>query len=244
MSSTDRGIATHSPLTRALGVTTLASFGVVALLGLVTTPPDVVQGDAVRMLYIHVPSITMAYLAFFVTLVASVLYLIPRFRSIRLDQIAGASAEVGVVLMALFLISGMIWGKITWGVYWVWDARLTSSTLLFVLYLGYLAIRRLPSSPEVRAKRSAVASLIAFANVPIVHYSVTWWRTIHQGPSVTVKKSELEGDMLWALLFGMIAFALVYAWAVVHRFRLQLLEDRAAAEAIERAVARRKEMVQ
>ncbi len=242
MSDTAGGLATQSPLTRALGVTALASSLVVILLGLVTTPPDVIQGDAVRMLYIHVPSITLAYVAFFVTWVASVGYLIPRFRKPRLDQIAGASAEVGVVFTGLFLISGMIWGKLTWGTYWQWDARLTTTALLFVLYLGYLALRRLPSSVEVRGKRSAIVALIAFVNVPITHYSVTWWRTLHQGASLKVVDSELEGDMLFALFFGMIAFALIYGWAFVHRFRLQQLEDANAALAVQRAVARRMEV--
>jgi len=242
LSDTAGGLATQSPLTRALGVTALASSLVVILLGLVTTPPDVIQGDAVRMLYIHVPSITLAYVAFFVTWVASVGYLIPRFRKPRLDQIAGASAEVGVVFTGLFLISGMIWGKLTWGTYWQWDARLTTTALLFVLYLGYLALRRLPSSVEVRGKRSAIVALIAFVNVPITHYSVTWWRTLHQGASLKVVDSELEGDMLFALFFGMIAFALIYGWAFVHRFRLQQLEDANAALAVQRAVARRMEV--
>ncbi len=242
MSTTGRGLATQSPLTRALGVTAIASSAIVILLGLVVTPPDVIQGDAVRMLYLHVPLITLAYVAFLVTCVASVAYLIPRFRRLRLDQIAGASAEVGVVFLGLFLISGMIWGKITWGTYWQWDARLTTTALLFVLWLGYLALRRLPSSFEVRAKRSAVVAIIAFINVPITHYSVTWWRTLHQEASLSVNETELEGEMLFALLFGMITFALIFGWAFVHRFRLQQLEDANTEAAIKRAVERRMEV--
>ena len=120
------------------------------------------------MLYIHVPTAWLAFLAFGVTALGSALYLFPKTRSLAWDRVAGASAEIGVLYTGLTLVAGSIWGRITWGVYWTWDARLTTTALLFVLFLGYLALRRLPATHEQRAKRCAIAGLIAFIDVPIV----------------------------------------------------------------------------
>ena len=131
----------------------------------------------------------------------SVLYLWPRTRSLTLDRFAGASAEIGVLFTGLALVTGMLWGRPTWGVFWTWDARLTSTALLFLLFLGYLAIRRLPAPPEQRAKRAAIAGLIAFIDVPIVHLSVEWWRSLHQDATVARRDldAQLDGTMLFTL---------------------------------------------
>src|SRR3989442_8829149 len=123
----------------------------------------------------------MGEVAFGFTALASLLYVWRRTSDRRWDLLAGVSAEVGVVFAALTLVTGSIWGRVTWGVWWTWDARLTTTALLLALFLGYLALRRVPSSVEVRSKRSAVAALIAAVDVPIVHMSVEWWRTLHQG---------------------------------------------------------------
>src|SRR5205807_7107324 len=131
------------------------------------TPPDVVQGDLVRLIYVHPPVAWVAYLAFGVTALASVLYLWPRTRSLAWDRLAGASAEIGVVFTALTLVTGSIWGRPTWGVWWVWDARLTLSALELMLLLGYLALRRVPADVEVRARRSALTALLAVLVVPV-----------------------------------------------------------------------------
>ena len=182
--TTSRVKMTATPITRVLGVLALAATGLMALLGLVVSPADVVQGEAVRMLYLHVPSIWIAYGAFVLTSVSSVLFLRRSKRRAdrgrHYDRLAGSAAEVGVVFAGITLITGMLWGKVTWGTYWQWDARLTTTILLFVTYLGYLALRRLPADPMVRSRRAAVMALISFVNVPIVHYSVDWWRTLHQ----------------------------------------------------------------
>ncbi|MEM9033618.1 MAG: cytochrome c biogenesis protein CcsA [Actinomycetota bacterium] len=238
---TDR-LTTSSPLTKTLGAAALLAMVTTAVLGLWISPPDVVQGDSVRPFYVHVPAIWVAYIAFFVTVVCSVLWLVPRTRDAKWDRIAGASGEIGVVFTAVNLITGMLWGRITWGVYWQWDARMTSTLLLFVLYLGYLAIRRTTIDPTQRAKRSAIMALIAAIDIPIVHFSVVWWRTLHQEASVIRPDLdfELEGEMLQALLFGVLAFLLTYGWAVVHRYRLAVLEDEAEERAVAAAIERRR----
>ena len=141
---------------RIIGIAALVGVAFTVWLGLWVTPPDQVQGNLVRLVYIH-PGVAWValYLAFGLAAVASLLYLWPRTRSLFWDRLAAAAVEVGVVFNVCTLISGSIWGKPTWGVYWAWDARLTSTALLLVLFLGYMALRRVPAEPEVRAKRSA-----------------------------------------------------------------------------------------
>ena len=120
----------------------------------------------------------------------------------------------------------MLWGKVTWGTYSQWDARLTTTVLLFVTYLGYLALRRLPADPVVRGRRAAIMALISFINVPIVHYSVDWWRTLHQKASLSVgRRPEITGEMYWTLLYSAVAVTLVAVWLVTHRYRVIRLEE-------------------
>jgi len=120
-----------------------------------------------------------------------------------LDRLAASAVEVGVVFNALTLVTGSIWGRPTWGVWWTWDARLTSTALLLVLFLGYMALRRVPAEPEVRAKRCAVAALFAFRRLPIVHFSVVWWQTLHQGDRPQRQLSPtIHGSMAWTLLLA------------------------------------------
>ncbi len=210
-----------------IGVLSLVSVIVTVILGLFITPPDVVQGNLARLLYVHPPVAWVAYLAYGVTSLASGLYLWKPTRSMRWDQIAASSAEVGVVFTALTLVTGSIWGRPAWGVWWTWDARLTTTAILLVLYLGYLALRRVQVSREKRAKRSAIAALIAFIDVPIVHESVNWWRTLHQGATVASigTNSKIHGIMAWTLLLGFIAFTLVYVWMVILRYEVTVTED-------------------
>ena len=219
-------MSTSSRATRVLGVATLVTLGLTAVLGLFVTDPDVVQGDAVRVIYLHPAIAWTAYLAFGVTAAASALYLWPRTRSRLWDLIAGASAELGVLFIALTLVLGSIWGRATWGVWWTWDARLTTTALLLVLFLGYLALRRVPAATEVRSKRAAVAALIAAVDIPIVHMSVEWWRTLHQGRTLLRVHPEIHGLQLQTMLLGIVAMTLLYAWLLVHRFRVELLEEK------------------
>jgi heme exporter protein C len=217
---------TSSRATRILGIAALATLALTYVLGLVVTDPDFVQGESVRLIYLHPGTAWVAYLAFGVTALASALYLWPRTRSRLWDLIAGASAELGVLFIALTLILGSIWGRATWGVWWDWDARLTTTALLLALFLGYLALRRVPAAVEVRSKRAAVAALIAAVDIPIVHMSVEWWRTLHQGRTLIRPDPQIHGLQLQTLLLGILAMTLVYAWLLVHRFRVELLEEK------------------
>jgi heme exporter protein C len=218
--------STGTKATRVMGILAVVGLAWLLLFGLVLSPPDEAQGEAVRMLYIHVPTAWLAFLAFGITALSSALYLFPKSRAMAWDRIAGASAEVGVLYTGLTLVAGSIWGRITWGVYWTWDARLTTTALLFVLFLGYLALRRLPAAPEQRAKRCAIAGLIAFVDVPITYASVEWWRTLHQGSTVReIGDVQISGSMLFSLFVGVVAFTLVYLWLMLHKTRIAMMED-------------------
>src|SRR5215207_2573858 len=220
-------------LSKLLGWLALVSVIILALFGLWGAPEDAVQGDAQRLMYLHVPAAWIAYLAFGVTALGSALWLWPRTRATVWDRIAGASAELGVIFTALTLILGSLWGRPVWGVWWAWDARLVTTAVLFFLYLGYLALRRIPAAAEARAKRCAIAALIAFVDVPIVHFSVNWWRTLHQQGTVFNDKldAKIEGSMAVALWLGVLAFTLLYVYLLDARYRLETLEeDRDARE--------------
>lgn len=235
---------TPSRPTRLLGWATGLSLGLTAFLALFVSPADVNQKDAVRLLYLHVPTAWLAmYVSFGVTTLASVLYLWRRTRSRFWDLVAGASAEIGVLFLGLTLLIGSIWGRTTWGVWWTWDARLTTTAVLFVLYLGYLAVRRIAAEPGVTAKRAAIVAIAAFLDVPLVHKSVEWWRTLHQPASLFDERRLLDpqitGVMLGTLLLAVLSFTLLYAWLLVHRYRLAALEERAADRRMELALAER-----
>ncbi len=234
--------ATGTSASRRLGFVTLVGVAWLVLFGLVLSPGDVVQSDSVRIMYVHVPSAWLAYLAFGVTGVCSAAYLWTRTRSLTWDRFAGASAEVGVLFMAITLVSGSLWGSITWGRYWVWDARLTTTAFLFVTYVGYLAVRRLGGSHEARARRSAVLALLAVLEIPLVHFSVVLWRPLHQQASVANPQADvkLDGLMLFSLFVGIIAFTLLYAWLVIHRQRLHAMEDAVEAHGLDLALAERR----
>ena len=231
--------------TRILGWLTATTLALTAVMALVVSPPDVNMKDSVRLLYLHVPTAWLAmYVSFGVTTLASVLYLWKRTRSRFWDLAAGASAEIGVLFLGLTLLIGSIWGRITWGVWWTWDARLTTTAVLFVLYLGYLAVRKVPAAPEVQSRRAAIVAVAAFLDVPIVHFSVTWWRTLHQDASILDERRLLDpqitGTMAWTLLLGVVAFTLLFAWLLVHRFRLAWVEDRIADRQMDIAIAERR----
>jgi heme exporter protein C len=226
--------------TRLLGGAALISLATTVALGLGLAPTEE-QGVYVRMLAIHPPLAWAAYLSFGVTALASVLYLARRTRSIKWDHLAGASAEVGVVFTALTLVTGSIWGRPTWGVWWVWDARLTLTALLLFLFLGYLALRRVAADPDTRAKRSAVAALLAVLVVPIDHFAVEWWRTLHQRSSLTLTpKEHLDGGYIAVMLLGFAAMTLMCAWLTAMRYRLEQRLDAAGQSELEAAIAERR----
>lgn len=235
-----RGTGTNA--TRALGVATIVTMGWLVAFGLGFSPADRDQEEAVRILYVHVPTIWLAYLAFAVTAGCSGLYLFTKKHSLGFDRFAGASAEIGVVFMAVTLAVGMMWGRITWGVFWQWDARLTTTALLFVSYVGYLAVRRLGGSHQQRARRSAVIGLIAVLEIPLVHFSVRMWRSLHQDATIanTDGDVQMDGLMLFSLFVGVIAFTLLYVWLLLHRSRALAMEDLLDDHGLDEALAARR----
>ncbi len=233
---------TGTRATQAIGVLALAVMAWVVASGLLLTPQDVVQGESVRIMYVHVPSAWIAYLAFVFTAVASVSWLISKKHSMGFDRFAGASAEVGVMFMAITLITGSLWGRLTWGEFWQWDPRLTTTAFLFVTYIGYLAVRRLEGSVEQRARRSAVVAMLAVLEIPLVHFSVVLWRSLHQGATVLNPNGDVKMDdlMLFTLFSGVVGFTLVFIWLVLHRQRTMLLVDIADNQGLDLAIVARR----
>jgi heme exporter protein C len=189
-----------------------------------------------------VPSAWIAYLAFILTAVASASWLIGKKHSMGFDRFAGASAEVGVMFMAITLLTGSLWGRLTWGEFWQWDPRLTTTAFLFVTYLGYLAVRRLDGSAEQRARRSAIMALLAVLEIPLVHFSVVIWRSLHQGATVLNPSGDVKLDdlMLFTLFSGVVGFTLVFFWLVLHRQRTMLLVDVVNSRGLDAAIADRR----
>jgi len=225
------GKATSRNGERTLGVAALVSLAASAVLSLVIAPPDAVQGEVQRIMYVHVPAAWLAYLSFFVVFVASIAYL--KTKKTRWDRVAAASAEIGVLFTALAIVLGMLWGKPVWGTWWTWDPRLTTTAVLLLIYVGYLAVRRITDNPSRRATWAAVVGIVGFIDVPIVHLSVVWWRSLHQGPTVLrLGAPEIEGVMLLALLGGVAAFTITYAYLMTLRLRVGRLEEREAREAL------------
>lgn len=214
-------------MTRTLGW--LAALGLAA--GLVmafgVAPREVTQGNVQRIMYLHVPSVWVAYVAFAVVFVASIVYLARRAEPA--DRVAHASAELGVLFTGLTIATGSIWGKPTWGTWWTWDARLTSVAILFVMYLGYLLLRGMIDEPERAARYAAVLGVVAALNIPLVHFSVYWWRTLHQPPSLMKPGgSSMPPVILGALLANFAAFSLLYLYFLAKRVRVLRLEAEAA----------------
>ena len=240
-------VSTTSPtgttFTRWLGLVTIVSLALTVVFGLVFSPADVVQGESVRILYVHVGTVWVAYLAFIVTAVASAAYLWRRTTSLTWDRVAGASAEVGVLYMGITLLSGSLWGRLSWGTFWVWDARVTTTAFMFVTYVGYLAVRGLGGSHHQRARRSAVVALLTVVEIPLVHFSVKLWRSVHQDASVAGRTTDvtLDGLMLFTLLLGTVGFTLVYVWYVLHRQRVLAMEDALDDSGLDLAVAERRQ---
>ena len=203
-------------MSRVLGW--LAALGLAA--GLVmafgVAPREITQGIVQRIMYLHVPSVLVAYLAFAVVFVASIVYLWRRDPAA--DRLAHASAEVGVLFTGLTIAAGAIWGKPTWGTWWTWDARLTSVAILFVMYLGYLLLRGMIEEHERAARYAAVVGIVAALDIPLVHFSVYWWRTLHQPPSILKPgPASMPEGILAALLVNIVAWALLYAYFVAKR---------------------------
>jgi heme exporter protein C len=197
------------------------------VMGFGVAPREITQGNVQRIMYVHVPTAFVGeYVAFGVLLIASIAFLVTR--SEAADRLAHASAETGVLFLAVTIASGAIWGKPTWGTWWTWDARLTTVTVLFVMGLGYLLLRSMIEDRERGARFAAVLGIIAPLNVPLVHFSVYWWRTLHQPPSLLKPGPvTMSSPILVALLVNLVAFLLLYAYFVAKRARV--LRDEAEA---------------
>ena len=216
-----------SAAAKAFGVAAVIVLATGLPLGLLVVPPDAVQGDVQRIMYLHVPSIATAYLAFAVVFCFSILYLWKR--ELRFDAVAVSSAEIGVVLTGITLATGSIWGKSTWGVWWTWDARLTLTAILFTIYVGYLMLRTFAEEPQAAARYGAVLALIGFLDIPLNHMAVQWWRTLHQpssilrpgGPSVAPVLLLPLGVMFLGLVF-------LYLYLLSERVRLERLRHQTA----------------
>jgi heme exporter protein C len=187
--------------------------------------PDRVQGDAARIVYFHVPMAWVAFLAFFVVLVASVAYL--RTRHERWDRLGRASAEVGVVFTTLVLVTGSIWGYPIWGTWWSWDPKLTTTLILWFLYLGYLMLRSYAEPPR-GPRYAAILGIVGFVDVPIVYQASVWWRTLHPSPVLGPEASSQSTDIIGLLLFSLVAFTLLYAFLVRVRMEVEQLSQRRA----------------
>jgi len=212
---------------RVLGAVTVVALAAGLVAGLGLAPREVTQGNVQRIMYLHVPSVWVAYLAFAVVFVASIAYLAKRAEAA--DRLAHASAEVGVVFTGVTIATGSIWGKPTWGTWWTWDARLTSVSILFVMYLGYLLLRGMIDDRERGARYAAVLGIVAAFNIPLVHFSVIWWRTLHQPPSLMTPGPAMPRVIITALLVNFVAFSLLYVYFVAKRVHLLRREAEAAA---------------
>lgn len=218
----------------------LAVFGWLTLIFLIasqvfavlTSPPDAAMGDLQKIMYVHVPAAWVAFLAFTVVFAYSLLYLWKRYP--RYDLAALAAAETGTVLTGLTIALGSIWGRPTWGVWWTWDPRLTTTAILLLIFAGYLSLRAFTDDEERRARWSAWVGILGFINVPIVFMSVRWWRTIHQVQSTPTGVDSAYGR---GLLINSLAFTIVFIFFVVTRYHLARLERTLETLAEESALA-------
>lgn len=203
-----------------LALVSVAGAIVATVMALVWAPPDANQGEVQRIMYVHVPSAWTAYLAFLLVFLASVGWLWTRRPGF--DALAVASAEVGVLFTGLALVSGSIWAKPTWGVWWTWEPRLITTAVMFVMYVGYLLLRSLSTDLERRATRAAVVGIVAVVNVPVVHLSVTWMNALHQLPTVLRPGGPaLDARMLATLLVSVAAFTVISAWMILSRMEIE-----------------------
>jgi heme exporter protein C len=189
--------------------------------GLFVTPPDYLQGDSVRILYIHVPAAWLGMGGWMGIAIASLMQLVWRH---PLAAVAGRALAVpGALFAAICLLTGSIWGRPTWGTWWEWDGRLTSMLVLFFLYLGYIALAGAYADRGAGGQRIvAIFGMVGAVNIPVIRYSVTWWNTLHQGQSIGLTGSSIDGSLLWPLPLTVLGFSLIFAGIVLMRMRALL----------------------
>ena len=205
--------------------------------GLVLAPPDYQQKDAFRIIYVHAPSAWLSMLAYTTLAVAAAVGLVWRMKVAH--AVAAAAAPIGASFTFLALLTGSLWGKPMWGTWWTWDARLTSELILLFLYLGYMALRGAFDDRQRADRASAVLAVVGVVNVPIIHFSVTWWNSLHQGSTVMkLAKPSMPGSMLWPLLASLLGFTLLFAALLCVRLRAEILERERNASWLKAALER------
>lgn len=213
-------------LVPVFGAICLVSLVIGLYLGLVVAPPDYEQGDSYRIIFIHVPAAWMSMFVYVVMAISSAIYLIWRLKIC--DVVALASAPIGAAFTAVALLTGSFWGKPMWGTWWIWDARLTSELLLLFLYLGYLALRGAMDTPQSAAKAAGILAVVGVVNIPIIHFSVEWWNTLHQPATITkLDKPSMHISMLKPLLIMVLCFQMLYFFNLMVRMRTLILEREA-----------------
>ena len=206
-------------------------------LGLFVAPPDYQQGQSYRIIFVHVPSAWMSMFIYTFKAVLSAIYLIWNIK--LADVMARSSAVLGASFTLLALATGSLWGKPMWGAWWVWDARLTSELILLFLYMGYIALVMAIEDVRTAARAGAVLILVGVVNIPIIHYSVEWWNTLHQGPTVTkLDKPSIHLSMLVPLLLMAGAFQFYYFTVVLMRARAELLDRERRSEWVRELMGR------
>jgi len=212
--------------------TWLLAIGIVLTLtgvagALFAIPPDYLQGQTARILHIHVPMAWLGMGGWTGIALASIATIVWRH---PLAGVAGrAIAPVGATFTLLCLVSGSIWGRPTWGTWWEWDGRLTSMLILFFLYLGYIGLAAAEKERGPEGRAAAIFGIVGIVNLPIIHYSVLWWRTLHQGESITLKGTSVAPEILWPLPLTLIGFSCLFGAAVLMRMRTELAETKVEA---------------
>jgi len=192
-------------------------------LGLFRAPPDYQQGESVRIMYLHVPAAWMSMMIFGLMAVMGFIALVWHIRIMEILMIS--SAPIGAAFTVIALITGSLWGRPTWGTYWVWDARLTSELVLLFLYFGVIALYNAFDEPRKAARAASLMAIVGAVNLPIIHYSVLWWNTLHQGSSFGSSGSGIHPSMLWPLLIMAIAFKFYYGANLLSRARVILIRQ-------------------
>ena len=192
-------------------------------LGLFKAPADYQQGESVRIMYLHVPSAWMSMLIYGLMAIMGFIALVWRVRIMEI--LAMSSAPVGAAFTILALVTGSLWGRPTWGAYWVWDARLTSELVLLFLYLGVIGLYNAIDEPRKAARAACLLAMVGAVNLPIIHFSVKWWNTLHQGSSISVTGSSIDTSMLIPLLIMAVATKFYYGANLLTRARVKLLEQ-------------------
>ena len=215
------------PLTAWFGWSGIVLLAIALAGGLVFTPPDYLQGDTVRIMYIHIPSAWLGMAGWGGIAAASFAQLV--WRHPLAHVAARACAVPGSVYAAVCLITGSIWGRPTWGTWWEWDGRLTSMLILFFLYLAYIALAQAAGREEGGQKIAAIFGLVGAINLPIIHFSVLWWRTLHQGESIGLTGSTIDTRILWPIPISVAGFSLIFLCVVLMRMRILLADAKVEA---------------